>query len=344
MRRLLLLWVFCMFVQACSTEIEVYAPQVESYYIMSVLDPTRDTQYVRLSRVFQSPGDAVAYADTANLTVKGWDVWLEGAGKIWKAEEIEMPKEAGDFNAFGHSVYAFETKWADKLVPGEAYHLFLQKPDDSGYVISARTIVPTAPRITAPSEPSYHAPTNTYSLPTWEFTQDQQVEFLKGSGFGCEARVILHYSDAAGTVRQAFWGPTSIRQTPFRCSASVDFGEMCVWIPENSVPNYFRTFFAGVPGARLLDSVKLAHSVQELSKVAHVEVTTADSVLTRFLIGNDAGNYGLNLLMDKPEYSNFPAPHYGIFGAINRDSQWIFYGECAKYLSGLIPFPPPGCN
>ena len=339
LRPILFALLFC---TACSTEIDVYAPAKETYYIVGVLDPERDTQYVSMTRVFQSDGDAYIYADTANLSARGWQVTLAGGGKTWEAFELEIPRDSGMFGG-RRFAYTFLTDSTHRLQSEIRYDLTIRKPTDSTFVIRAYTIIPTEPILNSPSQPIYSAQSNTYLYPTFEFKDDVDMQFDLGTALGFEGRLWVRYL-VDGLPDSVFWGPTRVRQKPFRCPASPSLNQMCIEFQGLSITNYIRAKIAQESGqVSFPDTTKFANNLEQLSRVARVEITAVDTFLTRFLIGNDPGNFGLNLLMDKLDYSNISEGHYGIFGSINRSSRWIFLGSCTKYLCGLATVSPNNC-
>lgn len=333
-----------LFAGGCKPEVDIYAPARDIYVVYGVLDPGQDTQYVRVGMAFQPPGDVYAYAGLADLGGRGLDVRITGDGKSWVGMPMEsVVKDSGFFSA-SLAVYGFVTSGTDRIRAGERYVLQIKRPEDGRLNIQAETVVPEAPVIVSPGPFVYNAEHEKYTLNTLDFADDTDLRFEMREGDGYEVRVLVDFWD--GEKMQVFrWGPSRIERESNGCNGSSSPYRACYQLAGRAMPNAFRLRLARSPGpVALYDSVRVASTLDSLSRVARVEVTTVDAALTKYLHGNTAFGFGLNLLMDKQEYSNISDGHTGIFGSINRGKQDIFIGECTKYLAGLVAIGPSGCN
>lgn len=327
----------------CRTEIDVLAAEKEVYVVWGVLNPLKNEQFIKVTRVFQTDSDAILYAADQDLSIEGLEVFLHGNGKSLLAEEVRLERNAEGIFQGSHLVYRFQTQGADALVAGERYDLEIRKPDNAEFLISSFTTIPTSPLLRNPSGHVYNIDDQLYIYPTLNFDDDYVTYFKAGTGKGFELRVWVDYEEN-GEQKTARWGPTPIFTKPVNCGANALRGELCYEIPAKAVPNAFKAVFQNGNNIQLHDSIKVSHYLDSLSRVIRFEVTAVDSFLTSFLYANAPFGYGLNLLMDKPQVSNISDEHIGIFGSIHPHHRYINFGGCAKYYAGLTSNPPSGCD
>ncbi len=329
---------------ACSPDVDVYAPERELFVVYGVLDPDKPVQYVTITKVYQTKGDAYAYASQNDLTARGMQVRMRSGTQVLQAALVQIVDTIPDMFSPTTAAYRFETTGPNALVPGRRYDLEITKPGDSAWMISAYTEIPTQPVLTSPGPPIYSAQLETYTYPTIDFSEDQDIYFDRGSGRGFELRVYVEYQDGENR-HVARWGPTPVFKRPVRCNANVGVGEGCYEIPNLSVPNVFHSVFAQYPDTvYVYDTIRVARTLDSLNRTAWIEVTSVDSFLTSYLTANTAFGFGLNLLMDKKEYSNISGGNVGIFGAIHTSSNYVFLGSCTRWLMGLRGRRPAGCG
>lgn len=328
----------------CSPTVDVYAPEKELYVVYGVLNPAQPVQYVTVTKVFQYEGDVYAYAGEHDMTARGLAVTLRADSLVWQATLVEVPDTLPNLFAKTTGAYRFETVGAQALQPGRRYNLEIRKPDDPDFGIFAHTQIPTAPILTSPGPPIYSAQEGLYTFPSVEFSEEQAIYFERGTGNGFEVRVFVEYMDH-DERHVARWGPTGIFQSAVRCNANVGVGEGCYEIPSAAVPNVLHTIFAAYDDTVYVhDTIRIAQTLDSLSRTAWVEVTAVDSAMTAYLLANSPFGYGLNLLMDKREYSNISGGNTGVFGAIHTHANYVFLGSCTRWLAGLRGRRPSGCG
>ncbi|MFN8397601.1 MAG: hypothetical protein U0176_23480 [Bacteroidia bacterium] len=329
---------------ACSPDVDVYAPEKESYVVYGVLNPKSSVQYVTITKVFQFEGDALLYAAQNDLTARGMRVQLISEDSTLTGTLVEMPDSMPGRFPLTTGVYAFSTVGAHKIVEGKRYDLRITKPDNANFLITAHTIVPTPPLVYSPSGPLYSEEHGTYSFPTIEFAKDQVVEWKTGSGMGYEVRVFVKYV-ADGVAHIAQWGPTAIQTQPEGCRSASVKNALCKGIAEGSVPRVLHGIFDDYPDTvDVYDTLRVAHSLDSLDRTAWVEVTCVDSALTYYLRANNPFGFGTNLLIDKPDYSNISGENTGIFGSYNTHLRYVFLGPCTRWMAGLREPRPPRCG
>lgn len=345
MKRLIYLLIAGLACHACSTDFEVLAPEKEIIVVYGVLDAQNEEQFIKVSKVFQFEGDAYAFASMQDLSLNGLDVRLSNDSTTWIAEQVpQMPKEEGMFLPV-QSIYRFHTEGNHALVPGETYTLEIRRSAGEDLMVTAHTRVPLAPEFIYPTGP-YHLANGTYVNPTLDFNQNLTINLRKGmTGTGYELRLLVDFlSD--GTPKQARWGPTPVFTESVRCGESIS--TLCYGIPKNQVLLDLRGDLLSAGGEiEYPEGVLQSNDPAALSRTCILEATAVDSFLTTYLRGAQSFGYGLNMLMDKPEYSNLSGPveAVGIFGSIHRSEVVLNLGICSQYLCGLKQgVPPNGCT
>ncbi|MEM6268866.1 MAG: hypothetical protein AAF998_05480 [Bacteroidota bacterium] len=327
----------------CNPEIEVLAVEKELFAVYGVLHPDKDEQHIRITKVFQTQDDALVYASSQDLTAYGMQVVLKSWDTTYVGELVpQAPREPGLFFE-EQGIYRIPTPDGHRLRAGETYQLIITKPDDPEFRIAASTIVPTKPRFLSPGAPLYSPSQGTYTYPSIDFHRDHVIRFENTTGEGYELRVYLDFWNGS-EVQTSMWGPTRIFREPEGCREDTESGRMCYEIPQRVVPVRFYADVTQAAGpVRLLDTIRVARSLDSLSRIARVEVTAVDTHLTNYLHSNTAFGFGLNLLMDRPEVTNISGENIGLFGAINTQERYIFIGPCTRYLAGLSTTAPGWC-
>jgi len=343
MMKRVLLPLFALMMFGCNPEFEVYAPERPTFIVYGVLDATKDVQFVKLTETFQSQGDALAYAETADLALKDMQVTIKGNGKLYEGELEEIQREEGLFPAV-HTVYKFNTSGADKIVGEETYTLTIKDLEDSNLLITANTVVPGDVNMVEPAAPRYNSSLGVYFLPIIDLHDDYFARARSQKAYGFEVRFYVEV-EQEGSKRTIQYGPLPIQNEPRGCSATVGRGEMCLKVPGGSVGNYLLGDISKIEGQAFhYDSVRTAMSLAELSKTTWVEITAVDSFLTRYLQVNNPFGFGLNLLIDKPELSNVFGADAGLFGSINHSFEYVKLDDCTKYKAGFLTTQPSHCE
>ncbi|HHG85613.1 MAG TPA: hypothetical protein ENJ82_12770, partial [Bacteroidetes bacterium] len=274
--------IFCVGV-ACNPEIESFAIEKELYAVHGILNPKKEDQYIRISKVFQTEGDALIYAAETDIGAKEFQVSLAGAGKIYPADLItNLPRNPGIFFP-AQALYHFSTAGPEALSPGNRYQLNIRKPNDPDFLISAWTEIPTEPQITSPGGALFSPIQMLYTYNSMDFTKEVVVRFNGGSGKGFEIRLYADFWDG-NEIKTAQWGPTRIFQEPRGCKGDEENRKLCYKIAERVVPVSLLKFTNAAPGpVHFYDTVKVANQEELLSKNVRLEVTGIDTFLTTFL-------------------------------------------------------------
>lgn len=329
----------------CRPEIEVLAPEKELYVVWGVLNPREDVQYVKVSKVFQTTEDAYYYASSQDFSADQLQVSISGNDKLYEGVLEEINRDSNGLFSPAHQLYRFETPPGQRLTPGKRYELRITKPDvdvDS-FLVTAYTDIPTTPIITAPSTPIYVPNSNLHFLTRVDLSKDYSVVFKRGTGLGCEVRIFLNY-ELDGVPQQVQYGPTNLFRESIRCQSNEKRGELCYMFPENSVGRTLSGHFSQLEGDIFLnDTISFSNDPARLSQAVSMEVTTVDTFLTTYMYVNNSFGFGLNLLMDKPEFTNISGENIGIFGSINTAQNYIVLDACTKYKAGIINNLPGNC-
>lgn len=327
---------------SCSTDLDVFSEAREAYVVYGILNPAQDTQFVKISRVFQTDGDAVLYAQENDPTTRGLLVTLSMDTMVLQATEVTYIRRDSGIFIPGQVIYAIPTSGTHSLAPGATYTLNIRKADDPGFLISATTTVPDKPEINGPKGP-YSGLGGVFTWPSVDFETDQSIEFEKGNAHAWEVRIGFFYT-RNGVPDHSAQKNIGIILPEENC-LSGSSNEMCYKVPGASFPRFILavTSRSDVP-IIYSEEPHVPHSIDSLPKVCYIEVTSIDQQLTTFLYANEPGPFGLNLLMDKQEFSNITGDNYGIFGSINVDTSWIYMSACTQYLGGLSTAQPLGCT
>jgi hypothetical protein len=331
-------------ISGCQPKVDVLAVEKELYVVYGVLHPDHDEQYIRVAKVFQLEGDALVYAGAEDLSATDMNVKVTGADTSYQAELVtDQVREPGIFSE-EQAIYRINTPVGHRLVPGSRYHLDIQKQDDPTIHITAWTDVPTQPEIKSPGGEVYSPLSGIYTYTSMDFYDDQVVRFYTGTGNGFELRIFVDFWDGE-KVATARWGPTRVFRDPRGCVENTQYDQNCYEITRRSVGASLATYVNAAPGpVAMLDSIRVARSLDSLSRHVRLEVTAIDTFLATFLHANTPFGFGLNLLMDKPEVSNISGDNVGVFGSINTGLQYFYLGACARYQAGFSNTDPGYCD
>lgn len=356
---LVLLSVFALMFQGCSTEFEVYAPEKEIRVVYGVLNPEDSVQYIRISKAFQFEGDAIAYAAENDLSMKGLNVTLSGSnGTFYEATEVpNFPKEEGGIFIPSQTVYQFVTDGSgtgkEELVGGVTYQIQVGTPDANDY-LTAETKVPGTPEFRGDIRPVSGAGTQT-CLPTLALERKYFVEWFVGNrndindplriGRAFELRITLNYEEN-GESKSAMWGPTKLLEDNSACQTGTN--KMCYGWAEKDLVGFFGKFFE-TPGITYTyetgDSCVPRGQEDRFPQSVVFEVTGVDQFLYNYMIVNDPKFTDLS--GTKPEYTNLSGniDAYGVFGSINFSRALAIFNPCTEALMGLNDRSvPPGCE
>lgn len=333
---------------ACSEDFDLYAPEEDILAVYGVLDPDRDAQFVRISRVFQIEADAIAYARTHDPAEPGLLVTLTGNGHRYQAEWVsDLPKDTsrGDFGATT-AAYRFDTQGDQRLVPGERYTLHIRSAADTGLHLSAHTQIPPRPGVIFPN---YIREGSQRCLRRLPFEDSVEVRFRTnpedqpGRAFRYELRVVFHYW-ADGQQRTHHYGPTRLFDRSTGCSG-LENNTLCYLLPPRQVLFALRTALREPGVLYSYDAEPRCGGVTgDLSQALEVQVTAVDTFLGRYILANSP--YFRNLNPIRQEYTNVTGSvrAVGVFGSIAYDNMPVALTPCGEYLMGLRDLAPYGCE
>ena len=326
---------------SCTEKIEVNAPYEDIWVVYGVLDSQKERQDIRVSKAFQAEENAFNYAARTDLSVRSLDVRLKGNGKIWFATEKDsVLKDAteGDFFPYT-SVYQFETREEDRLIPGETYQLEIRDPLDSAFFLNAFTQIPPAPTIIFPAITRNQGK---FCLQTLSIEDSVRVIFRKqedetlvpASQF--EIRVVLNY-ETNGIAQKITFGPTRLFDESISCS-NTGRNTLCYLFKDRTILRSLQSQLGNsINNAKFLPLPACSDAPIDLSHAMEVQVTAVDSFLAKYIQANDPRYLNLNTI--RREYSNISgtAKAVGIFGSIAWDNQPVRLTPCGEYLLGFKP-------
>lgn len=349
----LLLLTLSLLESGCSTDFEVNAPERDIRAVYSILDPADTVQYIRIARVYQVEGDAIAYGGENDMSVKGLDVRITRTsdGHVYNAVEVDsFPKEEGIF---------FPTYTAYKIVTDGStanpairndnqYQLEIGAPDSEGY-LTAYTVVPGEPELRGTLSIIAGAG-NQRCLPKMSLKEPLNISWVRTTAFGYELRTMLRFA-ANGVQDSILWGPTDVITENNRCNEGS--GRLCYQFNEEVLLNYF---LARMPQDGTIYTYDNADSCivnptndpainDLLPKAWEFQVTGMDEFLYKYSLANDPKF--LDLTGAKPEYTNLTGniQGVGVFGSISTSTRYAIFRPCTEYLLGLNGTPaPPGCQ
>ncbi len=330
---------------ACEEAVQPFADVPDGWVVYAILDPTADTQFVRVSRFFQYEGDAFAYAQNRDFTVPGLKVTLSGGGR--QLEAVGGPSRRSGAGDFGPDlyIYRFVTTDSARLLEGEAYTLEVRQPDSPQFLLHGRTRIPYRPRVVGPSLVSQF-PVGRFCLPVVDFSDSLRVIFQPQAAGrpaywgGFEVSITVDYAEN-GTPKRAVFGPSRLF-TSDDCSAS---GLLCYRIDAGA----FASVLLGKGWNRSANPVYQTEpqcgSFNELSRAVQVRVTAADSALSTYLTLNDYRQFSLTDY--RREYTNLrgSAQVAGIVGSVAYQNVPVRLDACTEYRLGLNgALAPLGCE
>lgn len=354
MRGPVLLVLLC-FLVGCRNEVDIlakYKPYMTVYAIFNAQDTVHQ---VRIAKVFQTEGDALVYAQSADLNYHNAKVVLEGdSGRI-----VFYPDTISrDSGLFPPSLVIY--RGVGRLKPKGIYTLRVEVIDDqTGETVIAEgtTQVPSSPYINQPDSVESGSG-NTQSYPTLAFEKDVVIGFYpynpligggRHEGSAYELRIYFDYAlkEPDGTLvpqptlvfkpRGMFTGKEAICNSP-----------LCYRLGANAFIEFLKS---------QLDSTKAyVYDDSPKSRAVRIEVTAINEPLYKFLLASVPAFEDFTEV--RPSYTNVTLTRIrhdgtqeqyagiGIVGAYNTGSRYVRLSACTQYKAGLnaISVPPQNCK
>jgi Domain of unknown function (DUF4249) len=318
----------------CSTDFDVYAPEKEIRVAYCVLNPSENAQYIRVAKAFQFEGDAYAFAQDNDLSLRDLDIRISGNGIVYHAFAIDsFPKVNGIFYPW-HTIYKFYTDslgaGREKLASGKTYTIEIGTPESETYLV-AQTTIPPLPRIQG-SLSIQSGGGSSQCLPKIYLENAFPVTWVRAANTDNELRIWLNY-ESAGAPRTILYGFVPI-ENPNENRADVG----SISFPPRSLLYFFNDRMLE-PGPFTYDTqdscIFNSSSGLEFPQSLVFEITAIDSFLSQYLLANNPAV--LDLTGTKPEFTNFTGniEVAGIFGSINTDRKSAILSSCGEWLLGL---------
>lgn len=324
---------------SCDETFELNAPYEDVYIVYGILNPSADTQYVRVSLGFQPEIDAIEFADSYDGAIPDLSVMIIGDGIMIEGEFIDQiaKSDQGDF-ADTTGAYRFVTSGNERLQSGVQYQLEIRKPDEPDFLLEASTRIPNEPRILSPSR---FASSGEYCLPTIDVEDTVSVlvktnETAENQHAYFEVRWLLRYEEG-GKRWELSTKPSPIFSRNVRCALAGN-GNLCYSTGNGTVLDQWKQ---GIPtqAQSLPIDVRCSQIPIELTRNAELQVTALDSVLSKYILANDPKEKNFNTI--RREFTNLSgsAMVVGIFGSIAYDNEPFLLSRCAEHELGLIDSP-----
>ncbi|MEL6651823.1 MAG: hypothetical protein AAFQ87_13555 [Bacteroidota bacterium] len=332
---------------ACSTEVKLNAEPKDIWVVYGILNANDSVQYIRVSRAFLPEGNALEYAKEVDESVKGLQVSVEGAGKVYNAVELDsIPKDPQDGTFYPYTtLYRIDTKGDDALQGGERYELTVLQPGIDTFSIQSYTYVPDQVSFEKPKPVSGAGQQKCLRKVSLE--RDYKLEFRRGLGASFEIRAFLDYEEDF-VPKQAIFGPTRQFADDFRC---VDgFSVVCYNFVAKDI---LRSFFEQVNPQQgriydfaVTDDTECNNDPELLPDAFRFQVTAIDTFMTRYLSTTSPSFTDFSTV--RPEYTNIEGTveSLGIFGSVSSSLASAKLDECSLFLLRLNNAPPPlsACN
>lgn len=312
---------------SCKADVDLVAPEArERVVVYGILRTDRDTQYIRVGRLFVTREDAAAYAARADLSVQARVVLTDGQ-REWVATPETVAKVPDQPFFPVQVVY----RLAMRPVPRTSYQLRVSVPERPDLSVSAEVVVPSPPYIARPESTIYLGGQPAY--PGLDLTKRYVIQFfpqantqLPSLAGGYELTFRFVYAEVRGrdTIpRELVIGP---RRLPAQGS-----GIQTYTLQEKEL---LRTAYANLsdPTASYIYDNRL------LSQAWSLSLTALDTALYNYLRINDPATTDFTTV--KPEYTNIQNG-LGIFGAAAIAHRYFRIDSCSEYLLRLNDAPAP---
>lgn len=322
----------------CSTEVEVYASPEAIFAVYGVLNPDADSQVVRVSQVFQTPGDAYAFAETYDPSLAGLELRLIGPTRSYRATWREgVPRDPE--GAFGPTLgyYRFETADSLRLQAGLRYQLEIRSGDTLRLL--AQTRIPPRPEVTLPR---VSRGDGRECLPTLAVEDSLRIFFrrnadgLRTPAYGYQVRIRWTYF-ADGERHEVVYGPGPLIRRSLGCDGLT--GEvLCYQLGQGAVLRAFQVALARTPASRYAYEREprcVPAFTGALPRSLLLDITAVDTALGEYMTVHGSSFRSLN--PRPPFYTNLSGTHrsVGVFGAVARHQSPGLLSGCAEAQLGL---------
>lgn len=324
---------------SCDETFELNAPYEDIYVVYGILDPSVDTQYVRVSLGFQPEEDAIEFARDYDGSIPGLSVTIIGDGITVEGEFIGKIAKSDQGN-FSDTTGAYRvlTSGTNRLQSGKEYRLEIRKPDDPDFLLEARTQIPNEPKILSPAR---FASSGEFCLPIVNVEDTVSVliklnQTPENQSAYFEVRWLLRYEEG-GKQWELSTSPSPIFNRNVRC-ALAGSGNLCYSTGNGTVLSQWKQ---GIPtqAQSLPINVRCSQIPIELTRNAELQVTALDSALSKYILANDPKEKNFNTI--RREFTNVTgtAIAVGIFGSIAYDNEPFLLTRCAENELGLMNDP-----
>lgn len=331
---------------SCKTDIDIYAPPQDIWVVYGVLNLTDSIQYIRVSKAFQVEGDALAFAAETDLTVNNLHVELAGPDGIIQATQIDtVLRDSGLFFP-GQSIYQLRTDRGNQLRSNEVYELSITADSLPGFLLEARTRIPSIPVIQRP--PGGVINDTIACLSSWNIEDSLEIIFStrrpggpSSGAYAFQVQADLDY-DEDGERRSAVFGPSKPFTDSRGCAARSN-DTRCFYIPKGVVLDAFEQVLIPSGGTYTYAGDKRCMpDPEDLPRPVRVRVSAVDTMMGRYLVANDPRFTNFNTV--RTEFSNITgtARTVGIFGSTATAERAVVLSSCAErrlFLNGQRPRP-----
>ena len=335
-------------VWACSERVEINAPYEDIWVIYGILDWNQDTQYVRISKAFQTEQSAFEFARTYFPQLDSLIVRVEGNGKTYLAQQIDsVAKDIsdGDFGPYA-TVFRIITQAENRLKEGEVYQLHIRSASNDQLHLKAQTRIPVAPQIIFPALTRVREKFCLNEIPIEDSVRvifRKNKESLQTTASHFEIRIKLNFQENGQDKTIAF-GPTRLFNESISCNGSGN-NNLCYLFRDGIISRSLQAQLASAQSNRYTPFPACGDAPANLSRAVEIQLTAIDTFLARYILANDPRFTNFNTI--RKEYTNVSgsAKAVGVFGSIAYDNQPVGLTACGEYQLGLNGVVNPGnCN
>lgn len=326
-----------MIVAGCDETFELNAPYQDIYAVYAVLNPSVDTQYVRVSLGFQPEENAIEFAKSYDGSVPGLSVSIIGEGIRLEGEYVDQiaKNDPGDF-AETAGAYRFLSSGTNRLQSGGVYRLEIRKDDDPDFFIESHTRIPNEPRVLSPSRFASSS-SGEVCLPTVNVEDTVSVliklnETEENPSAYYQVRWVLRYEEN-GQRWELSTPPSTIFNVNVRCALAGN-GNLCYSTGNGTVLSLWKQTIP-TEAVSFPITTRCSRIPIELTSNAELQVTALDSALSTYIIVNDPKELNFNTI--RREYTNLKGSSIvvGVFGSIAYDNEPFLISSCAEHELGL---------
>ncbi|MCS7162048.1 MAG: DUF4249 domain-containing protein [Bacteroidia bacterium] len=310
----------------CRTEVDLIAPQArEQLVVYGILYPDRDTQYIRVGRLFVTREDAMAYAARTDLSVQA-EVRVSDGNTTWLAQPETVVK-------IPHQPF-YPVQVVYRLLmrprPRQRYFLHINVPENPSLNVSATALVPAPPYIARPETVALFQGQPTYPIIDLMRPYDIQYFARVGSAPAAAAGYEIRFTFRYGALQ----GPDTLWRTlsigPYLVPAKAENAQVFTLREKQLLRTVYSNLYPF--------SQPYVYDESPFSQAWSLTVTALDTPLYNYLRINSPGTTDFTTV--KPEYTNI-RNGLGIFGAVATSRRFFRIDDCSRYLLRLNNAPPP---